>query len=195
VGRDGRSEIYTRADIIIGGIAGWLAEQFMKSDIAHSLKSDYMAEQRLVPLRVKTSRQTMSAMAAAFAGSGHGGPILEIAPPEQRHEHTTTIHGRRPNDPRQHARQRRVVARRVVLAVPPPDDHSADPWPDHVSVPSFGPRMVCTRCGIIGADARPNWQEQPQRHRAGKHAAPQARARLGGARRPNAWVGLLRRLA
>src|ERR1700693_5428235 len=34
---------------------------------------------------------------------------------------------------------------------------SADPWPDHVPVPSFGPRMVCTRCGIIGADARPNW--------------------------------------
>jgi len=26
---------------------------------------------------------------------------------------------------------------------------SADPWPDHVPVPSFGPRMVCTRCGII----------------------------------------------
>ena len=40
---------------------------------------------------------------------------------------------------------------------------SADPWPDHVPVPSFGPRMVCTRCGIIGADARPNWQEQPER--------------------------------
>ena len=36
---------------------------------------------------------------------------------------------------------------------------SADPWPDHVPVPSFGPRMVC----IIGADARPNWQERPQR--------------------------------
>jgi hypothetical protein len=34
---------------------------------------------------------------------------------------------------------------------------------DDVPVPSFGPRMVCTRCGIIGADARPNWQEQPQR--------------------------------
>jgi hypothetical protein len=23
--------------------------------------------------------------------------------------------------------------------------------------------MVCTRCGIIGADARPNWRGQPQR--------------------------------
>jgi hypothetical protein len=24
-------------------------------------------------------------------------------------------------------------------------------------------RMVCTRCGIIGADARPKWREQPTR--------------------------------
>jgi hypothetical protein len=32
-----------------------------------------------------------------------------------------------------------------------------------VPVPSFGPRMVCTRCCIIGADARPNWKEQPPR--------------------------------
>jgi hypothetical protein len=42
---------------------------------------------------------------------------------------------------------------------------SADPWPDHVPVPAFGPRMVCTGCGIIGADARPNWKEQPPRER------------------------------
>jgi hypothetical protein len=40
---------------------------------------------------------------------------------------------------------------------------SADPWSNYVPVPSFGPRMVCTRCGIIGADARPNWREQPAR--------------------------------
>jgi hypothetical protein len=39
----------------------------------------------------------------------------------------------------------------------------ADPWSDDVPVPTFGPRMVCTRCGIIGADARPHWQEQPPR--------------------------------
>jgi hypothetical protein len=32
-------------------------------------------------------------------------------------------------------------------------------WPDHVPVPTFGPRMVCTRFGIIGADARPNWRK------------------------------------
>jgi hypothetical protein len=40
---------------------------------------------------------------------------------------------------------------------------SAAPWPDDVPVPTFGPRMVCTRCGIVGADARPNWREQPAR--------------------------------
>ena len=39
---------------------------------------------------------------------------------------------------------------------------SAVPWPDDVTVPAFGPRMVCTQCGIIGADPRPNWIE----HRA-----------------------------
>jgi hypothetical protein len=40
---------------------------------------------------------------------------------------------------------------------------SAELWPDHIPMPSFGPRMVCTRCGIIGADARPNWREQTER--------------------------------
>jgi hypothetical protein len=37
------------------------------------------------------------------------------------------------------------------------------PYPDDVIVPSFGPRMVCTACGAIGADARPNWQERAPR--------------------------------
>ena len=40
---------------------------------------------------------------------------------------------------------------------------SADRWSEDVPVPAFGPRIVCTRCGIIGADARPNWREQPPR--------------------------------
>src|SRR5580700_6832263 len=40
---------------------------------------------------------------------------------------------------------------------------SADPWSDDVPVPTFGPRMVCTNCGIIGADVRPHWHEQPLR--------------------------------
>ena len=38
---------------------------------------------------------------------------------------------------------------------------SVDAWPDDVPVPWFASRMVCTSCGIIGAFARPNWQERP----------------------------------
>jgi hypothetical protein len=37
---------------------------------------------------------------------------------------------------------------------------NVDAWPDHVPVPSFGSRMRCTKCGHLGADARPNWIEQ-----------------------------------
>ncbi len=34
-----------------------------------------------------------------------------------------------------------------------------DPWSDAVPVRAFASRMVCTACGIVGADARPNWRE------------------------------------
>jgi hypothetical protein len=37
---------------------------------------------------------------------------------------------------------------------------SADHWPGDLTVPSFGPKMVCTKCGTIGADVRPNWRER-----------------------------------
>jgi hypothetical protein len=40
---------------------------------------------------------------------------------------------------------------------------NVDAYAETVPVPSFGPRMVCTSCGIIGADARPNWSERPVR--------------------------------
>jgi hypothetical protein len=33
---------------------------------------------------------------------------------------------------------------------------------DDVPVPSFGPRMRCERCGHVGADVRPNWNERAQ---------------------------------
>jgi hypothetical protein len=38
-----------------------------------------------------------------------------------------------------------------------------DDWPDDATVPSFGPRMRCTRCGKLGATAIPNWIEQADR--------------------------------
>lgn len=45
--------------------------------------------------------------------------------------------------------------------------HSAvvnvDRYDDAVTVPAFRRRMVCTGCGIVGADVRPNWQERPVR--------------------------------
>jgi hypothetical protein len=36
-------------------------------------------------------------------------------------------------------------------------------FPNEATVPSFGPRMVCTRCGAVGADARPNRNERARR--------------------------------
>ena len=37
---------------------------------------------------------------------------------------------------------------------------NVDGYGDAVPVPAFAPRVVCTACGIIGAHARPNWQER-----------------------------------
>jgi hypothetical protein len=39
---------------------------------------------------------------------------------------------------------------------------NVDRFDDATPAPAFGPRMVCTVCGIIGAFARPNWQERPK---------------------------------
>jgi hypothetical protein len=40
---------------------------------------------------------------------------------------------------------------------------NVDAFGDTIPIPAFGPRMVCTSCGIVGAGARPNWQERSQR--------------------------------
>jgi hypothetical protein len=37
---------------------------------------------------------------------------------------------------------------------------NVDHLPGALTVPSLSPRMVCTECGTIGADVRPNWQER-----------------------------------
>jgi hypothetical protein len=37
---------------------------------------------------------------------------------------------------------------------------NVDAYSESVPVPAFRPCMVCTGCGMVGADARPNWQER-----------------------------------
>jgi hypothetical protein len=40
---------------------------------------------------------------------------------------------------------------------------NADRWPDETVLLDLDRRVVCTRCGMIGADVRPNWQERKGR--------------------------------
>jgi hypothetical protein len=47
-----------------------------------------------------------------------------------------------------------------------------DAFADDMAVPSFGPRMVCTVCGAIGADAGPNWDERASVNLFGSHGGP-----------------------
>jgi hypothetical protein len=44
---------------------------------------------------------------------------------------------------------------------------NVDHLPERVSVPEFGPRLVCTRCGLVGGQARPDWNEVAQPRPAG----------------------------
>jgi hypothetical protein len=37
----------------------------------------------------------------------------------------------------------------------------ADSWPDETVLLDLRSKAVCTKCGIIGADVRPNWDERP----------------------------------
>jgi thymidine kinase len=39
---------------------------------------------------------------------------------------------------------------------------NVDAFDDATPVPAFGPRMICTGYGIMGAFARPNWQERAE---------------------------------
>jgi hypothetical protein len=38
----------------------------------------------------------------------------------------------------------------------------ADRWPDDTVLLDLDRKAVCTKCGVIGADVRPNWSERPQ---------------------------------
>jgi hypothetical protein len=37
---------------------------------------------------------------------------------------------------------------------------NVDQYPGDLLVREFGPRMVCTKCGMVGADVRPSWKER-----------------------------------
>jgi hypothetical protein len=58
---------------------------------------------------------------------------------------TIPLPTRRAHDHRRQARQRRAVAVRAYWIA---------------ATRRFGPRVVCTKCGTIGGDARPNWTER-----------------------------------
>jgi hypothetical protein len=57
------------------------------------------------------------------------------------------------------------VRRLIVYCLSPYCHHSAvmdvDAYDGAVPLKSFQRRMVCARCGAIGADVRPNWTEAP----------------------------------
>ena len=36
----------------------------------------------------------------------------------------------------------------------------ADRWPDQTVLLDLNPRLVCTKCGIIGGQIRPNWGDR-----------------------------------
>jgi hypothetical protein len=43
---------------------------------------------------------------------------------------------------------------------------NADGLPDEVLVRSLCPRMVCTACGLVGADVRPDWSPHTNRRQS-----------------------------
>jgi hypothetical protein len=38
---------------------------------------------------------------------------------------------------------------------------NADRWPDETVLLDMCRKAVCTKCGVVGADVRPNWSERP----------------------------------
>jgi len=70
-----------------------------------------------------------------------------------------------------------VRTMRVYCANAPRCWHSAtidaDRWPDETALHEIEPRFVCTRCGAIGAELRPNWPPGPLTFAYGKYGSSQ----------------------
>jgi hypothetical protein len=49
---------------------------------------------------------------------------------------------------------------------------NADWLPDDTILLALDRRMVCTACGLIGADVRPDWSQHPNRSTAGAAHRP-----------------------
>jgi hypothetical protein len=79
----------------------------------------------------------MSAAATAFAESGHGILAGMSTRPRSQAGEPMTLGNMRANGVRSLDVSCWQCHHRAIL--------SAHPWPDHVPVPSFGPRMVCRR--------------------------------------------------
>jgi hypothetical protein len=64
--------------------------------------------------------------------------------------------------------------RLLVFCLAPHCHHQAkidaDRWPDHYNVKWLEPLMVCTQCGLIGANVRPDWS--PMVNRVGRLSMP-----------------------
>ena len=41
---------------------------------------------------------------------------------------------------------------------------NADRWPEEVTFDELQPRMLCTACGHLGADVRPDWASMKSTH-------------------------------
>jgi hypothetical protein len=94
---------------------------------------------------------------------GPGWGFLAIGPSI---ESLTDVHHPLPgtaDDAGKHARPRCALALAELPALPHGAVLTADRWPDEVPLPSFGPLMVCIDRGIVSADVRPHWAEQPTR--------------------------------
>jgi hypothetical protein len=89
--------------------------------------------------------------------AGYGVNVGAGKPPRSEPGPPMTLANMRAND----------VRRLIASCLAPYCHHSAiidaDAYDGALTVKSFDARMVCTRCGLIGADVRPNWTDKPPR--------------------------------